>query len=94
MAHDLPTQAPPMLISVGEKESAEFRRQSVDYQALLAQAGFESTEQIESDDVRTHQGTGLGLAISKKYMELLGGSITVSSELNKGSTFKICLPKR
>ncbi len=47
---NLPTQAPPMLISVGEKESAEFRRQSVDYQALLAQAGFKSTVQVESDD--------------------------------------------
>ena len=47
---NLPTQAPPMLISVGEKESAEFRRQSIDYQAQLAQSGFQSTVQVESDD--------------------------------------------
>ncbi|PKF62284.1 aerobic respiration two-component sensor histidine kinase ArcB [Psychromonas sp. psych-6C06] len=37
-------------------------------------------------------GTGIGLAVSKKIVDAMGGHITVSSELGKGSTFKLCLP--
>lgn len=39
------------------------------------------------------QGTGLGLNIIKRYLELLHGTITFKSELNKGSSFFIQLPK-
>lgn len=38
------------------------------------------------------KGSGLGLALCKKYMEELGGSIKVTSELGKGSTFLVSLP--
>ena len=48
--NNLPRQGPPLLISVGEKESEEFRRQSRDYQAALQQAGAECSVQIEKDD--------------------------------------------
>ena len=41
---------------------------------------------------KSQEGTGLGLAISQTFVELLGGSLVVSSELNKGSTFSFCLP--
>ncbi|MEM8860496.1 MAG: ATP-binding protein [Chloroflexota bacterium] len=41
---------------------------------------------------RSEGGSGLGLAISKKYAELLGGSIEVSSELGSGSRFSLFLP--
>lgn len=39
-----------------------------------------------------YEGTGIGLSISRKIIQLMGGSIEVTSELNKGSEFSIRLP--
>ncbi|MBW4672698.1 MAG: response regulator [Desmonostoc geniculatum HA4340-LM1] len=47
---------------------------------------FEAFEQTEIGR-KCQQGTGLGLAISRKYVELMGGDITVSSTPGIGSTF-------
>lgn len=44
------------------------------------------------DNIINSSGTGLGLPIVKKIVELLGGTIEVNSELNKGSEFLIHLP--
>ena len=41
---------------------------------------------------KNQEGTGLGLPISRRLAELLGGSLTVASEVNKGSTFTLELP--
>ena len=54
---------------------------------------FEEFKQVEGG-VRRNEGTGLGLPIAKRWTELLGGSITVESELGKGSTFTVTVPAR
>ena len=48
-------------------------------------------------DVRLQKrlrGSGLGLALSRKFAELLGGNVSVKSELGKGSRFSVILPTR
>ena len=52
---------------------------------------FESFQQSEGQSVRKYGGTGLGLTISKRLTELMGGTIEVSSEQNKGTTFTVSL---
>jgi two-component system sensor kinase len=54
---------------------------------------FEPFQQVDGTDKRKYKGTGLGLAITKRLVERLGGSITMVSELGKGSTFSITLPR-
>jgi CheY-like chemotaxis protein len=53
---------------------------------------FENFQQASSKTARLYGGTGLGLAISKQLVESQGGSITVKSKLDEGSTFSFILP--
>jgi signal transduction histidine kinase len=54
---------------------------------------FQPFQQVSQGRDRKFEGAGLGLAIAKKYTELLGGSITVETQLTQGSTFKVSLPE-
>jgi PAS domain S-box-containing protein len=53
---------------------------------------FEEFSQADSTTTRDYGGTGLGLPISQRFCRMMGGDITVRSEIGKGSTFTIELP--
>jgi len=53
---------------------------------------WEEFRQVSEGFNRSYEGTGLGLTISKKFIQKLGGTIEVESELNKGTIFIISFP--
>ena len=53
---------------------------------------FEPFSQADESVYRQFGGTGLGLAISRHIVNMLGGELTVSSTLKKGSVFSITIP--
>jgi signal transduction histidine kinase/ligand-binding sensor domain-containing protein/CheY-like chemotaxis protein len=52
---------------------------------------FEPFRQVETGACRDYGGNGLGLSIAKSYIELLNGSISLKSEINKGTTVYISI---
>ena len=53
---------------------------------------FQEFEQVHSPLQNRAKGTGLGLPLSRKLAELMGGTLTVESEVGRGSTFILSLP--
>ncbi|MCA9635882.1 MAG: PAS domain S-box protein, partial [Myxococcales bacterium] len=63
---------------------------SADAQEVL----FEDFSQADATTSREFGGTGLGLALSRRFCRLMGGDLTLRSELGAGSTFTVRLPAR
>ena len=55
---------------------------------------FNSFQQVDSKRNRNIEGTGLGLAITQQLLQLMGGTISVESEYNKGTTFFFDIPQK
>ncbi len=53
---------------------------------------FQRFVQADSSTTRKFGGTGLGLSLTKAFAEMLGGTVTVESELGRGSSFAVSLP--
>lgn len=55
---------------------------------------FQPFTQIDSRLNRKHMGTGLGLSMVRRLVDLHQGTVTVTSEVDRGSCFSVCLPYR
>lgn len=53
---------------------------------------FDEFRQLDSSSTRQYGGSGLGLSIVRNLTRIMEGTITVTSEVNKGSTFTLLLP--
>jgi len=79
-----------MISRVSENESAirvEVIDKGIGISTEQQEKLFMSFEQAEANMARKFGGTGLGLTITKKIIELMGGSIGLTSEIGKGSNF-------
>jgi PAS domain S-box-containing protein len=81
---------------VGEGESGNIRFLISDSGPGLAEGDrdriFEEFEQVDGTSTRQHGGAGLGLAISKRIVMSMGGTISVNSEVGRGSEFCFEVP--
>jgi signal transduction histidine kinase/CheY-like chemotaxis protein len=93
------TQQGEVVLSISSSENTEPQSYTLNFQVSDTGVGiapeeldklFEAFTQTESGR-ESQEGTGLGLAISRQFVQLMGGDITVTSELGKGTTFNFSI---
>jgi signal transduction histidine kinase len=83
-----------VLLRLAEGELAlEIKDAGVGFRPESKALLFERFRQLETGAARLHQGHGLGLAVVKAVTDLLGGTITATSEPGQGSVFTCRLPE-
>lgn len=84
----------------GDEVSIRLQKTNNEYQITISDHGIGMTKETQAhifekfyqgDSSRKAQGNGLGLPLCKKILDKCNGKIHVSSELNKGSAFMVCL---
>jgi signal transduction histidine kinase len=75
-----------------KKVEFEIRDTGVGIPSEALPAVFEKFHQLDSSVTRPYAGLGLGLYVAKKFTELLGGELSVTTEVGKGSIFTVALP--
>lgn len=55
---------------------------------------FQAFSQAETSTQKKYGGTGLGLAITRRFCQMMGGDVTVESEVGQGTTFTIRVPRQ
>ncbi len=100
----------PLETLTGQEDGADFYQNDEDFSEDLLELSitdtgigiskgdlkklFQPFQQADSSTTRKYEGTGLGLTMVKRLAELHGGSISVTSEIDKGSCFTVCIPYR
>lgn len=91
------TSAGGITVAVDIVNSDRWRMRVIDTGIGIPQASrksiFEPFQQVDGSSTRKYKGTGLGLAITKRLIEGMDGTIHVTSEEGKGSTFTVELPR-
>ncbi|MBJ6799161.1 response regulator [Geomonas propionica] len=80
------------LVARGEEICFEVKDTGIGIAPQYLETIFHEFRQADGSTSRSYEGTGLGLAIVKKSAMLLGGDVTVASELGRGSVFTLRLP--
>jgi signal transduction histidine kinase/ligand-binding sensor domain-containing protein len=75
-----------------EMMSVSVRDEGIGIAAEHQRVIFDEFRQLDATSTRRYEGTGLGLSLVKKFVDIQGGNVEVSSELGKGSTFSFSLP--
>jgi len=91
------TEAGTISLTVGKREregTIQFAIRDTGIGMTAEQLGrlFEAFSQANAETSRKYGGTGLGLALSREFCRMMGGDITVVSEIGRGSTFSVTLP--
>lgn len=80
------------LAQIGDAVELRFRDTGVGIPANELPRLFDRFHRVENTRSRTHEGSGIGLSLVQELAKLHGGTVSVESELGKGSTFTVSVP--